>query len=173
MDPGPDTLPPFMSVLNFVEARTVTREDWAAYAQIRFGLSDRLSLIAGGRYQSEDQLDEAVQFFFIPSSQRTDDTKFTWKLGLDYSATENNMLYGLVSTGWKNGGTNPGALNGAIDVPVAFQPAEVIAYEIGTVIGPIRVQGKDAETVTFHFMAMWRRQADGSWRILSFVGQPD
>ena len=132
MDPGPDTLPPFMSVLNFVEARTVTREDWAAYAQIRFGLSDRLSLIAGGRYQSEDQLDEAVQFFFIPSSQRTDDTKFTWKLGLDYSATENNMLYGLVSTGWKNGGTNPGALNGAIDVPVAFQPAEVIAYEIGT-----------------------------------------
>ncbi len=48
-----------------------------------------------------------------------------------------------------------------------------IAYEIGTVIGPIRPRGKDTETVTFHFMAMWRRQADGSWRILSFVGQPE
>ena len=48
-----------------------------------------------------------------------------------------------------------------------------IAYEIGTVIGPIRPRDKDAETVTFHFMAMWRRQADGSWRILSFVGQSE
>ncbi len=48
-----------------------------------------------------------------------------------------------------------------------------IAYEIGTVIGPIRPRGKDTETVSFHFMAMWRRQADGSWRILSFVGQSE
>ncbi len=132
MDPGPDTLPPFNSVLNFVEARTVSREDWAAYGQVTFRPTDRLSILLGGRYQSERQLDEALQFFFIPSSLRTDDTNFTWKVGLDFSATENNLLYGLVSTGWKNGGTNPGALNGAIDVPVVFQPAEVMAFEIGS-----------------------------------------
>jgi iron complex outermembrane receptor protein len=132
MDPGPDTLPPFQSVLNFVEARTVSREDWAAYGQVRFRPTDRFSILLGGRYQSERQLDEALQFFFIPSSQRTDDTNFTWKVGLDFHATDNNLLYGLISTGWKNGGTNPGALNGAIDVPVAFKPAEVISYEIGS-----------------------------------------
>ena len=131
-NPGPDTLPPFQSVLNFVEARTVSREDWAAYGQVRFHLNDRVSVLAGGRYQEEDQRDEAVQFFFIPSSQKLSDDEFTWKLGVDFKVTDDNLLYALISTGWKNGGTNPGALNGAIDVPVVFQPAEVTSYEIGS-----------------------------------------
>lgn len=131
-NPGPDTLPPFASVLNFVEARTVSREDRATYGQVRYRPSERITLIAGGRYQSEKQLDEAVQFFFIPSSQKLEDNKFTWKLGLDFNVTDTNLLYGLASTGWKNGGTNPGALNGAINVPVEFKPAEVTSYEIGS-----------------------------------------
>jgi len=132
MNPGPDTLPPFMSVLNFVEARTVTREDTALYGQVRYHFNDRYTLTAGARYQEEDQLDESLQFFFIPSSQSLKDDKTTWKLGLDINLTDRNLLYGLVSTGWKNGGTNPGALNGAISVPIVFQPAEVTSFEIGT-----------------------------------------
>jgi uncharacterized protein (TIGR02246 family) len=47
-----------------------------------------------------------------------------------------------------------------------------VAYEIGTVAGPVRFRGQAAETVTFHFMAMWQRQADGVWRVKYFVGQP-
>ena len=131
-DPGPITLPPFQSVLNFVEARTVTREDWATYAQARFHVGERATIVAGGRYQTEHQLDEAVQFFSIPSSQTLDNNKFTWKLGLDYQLTGDHLLYGLISTGWKNGGTNPGALNGAVNVPVVFQAAEVSALELGS-----------------------------------------
>jgi len=131
-DPGPDTLPPFNSVLNFVEARTVTREDRAAYGQVRFRASEQITVTVGGRYQSEDQLDEAVQFFFMPSSQILDDDEFTWKLGVDFNPTDTNLIYGLISTGWKNGGTNPGALGGAIDVPIEFMPAEVTSFEIGS-----------------------------------------
>ena len=131
-DPGPDTLPPFQSVLNFVEARTVSREDLAVYAQTRFHLHDRLSMIIGARYQFEDQLDEAVQFFSIEYRPRLSDNAFTWKAGLDFDVTENNLLYALISTGWKNGGSNPGALYGAIDVPVVFQPAEVTSIEMGS-----------------------------------------
>ncbi len=138
-DPGPDTLPPFMSVLNFVEARTVTREDWAVYGQFTFRLTDRLALTTGGRYQEEDQKDEAVQFFTCPFSptcptvQTTNDQEFTWKVGLDVDLTENSLLYGLVSTGWKNGGTNPGALNpDTIQVPLEFKPEELTSYEIGS-----------------------------------------
>ncbi len=131
-DPGPVTLPPFQSVLNFVEARTVTREDWAVYAQARFHVGDRTTIVAGGRFQSEDQLDEALQFFSIASSQSLDDDKFTWKLGLDYRLSADHLLYGLISTGWKNGGTNPGALNGAINVPLVFRPAEVTSFELGS-----------------------------------------
>ncbi|MGE0129669.1 MAG: SgcJ/EcaC family oxidoreductase [Blastocatellales bacterium] len=48
-----------------------------------------------------------------------------------------------------------------------------VAYEIGTIAGPVRPQGKAAQTVTFHFMAMWRRQGDGSWRLWHFVGRPE
>jgi len=47
-----------------------------------------------------------------------------------------------------------------------------VAYELGTVIGPIRPIDGQPLTVTFHFMALWRRQADGAWRIAHLVGAP-
>ncbi len=131
-NPNAMTLPPFMSVLNFVEARTVTREDLAGFAQVDFKLTDSVTARAGLRYQDEEQLDESVQFFFIPATLTLKDHKYTWKLGLDFNVTEDNLLYGLVSTGWKNGGANPGALSGAIQVPIVFQPAEVTSFEIGS-----------------------------------------
>lgn len=132
MNPSVVTLPPFMSVLNFVEARTVTRRDSAFYAQFTLHLNERLAITAGGRYQEEDQKDEALQFFTVQSEQNTKDSQFTWKVGLDFDLTDNNLLYGLVSTGWKNGGTNPGALNGALQVPVVFQPEDLTSFEIGS-----------------------------------------
>jgi len=134
-DPSPITLPPFQSVLNFVEARTVTREDWATYAQARFHVGERATIVAGGRYQSEDQLDEALQFFTIPSSQTLDNNKFTWKLGLDYQLTGDHLLYGLISTGWKNGGTNPGALNGDCCISVRLRKSAIHGRGPGAVRG--------------------------------------
>jgi iron complex outermembrane receptor protein len=131
LNPSPTTLPPFNSVLNFVEARTVTRNDTAIYGQSTFRLDDRFALTAGLRYQRELQKDEALQFFTIQSTQYTQDHKPTWKIGLDVNLTKENLLYGLVSTGWKNGGTNPGAIN-ATQVPLTFQPEEVTAFEIGS-----------------------------------------
>ncbi len=131
-NPSVETLPPFMSVLNFVEARTVTRKDLAAFGQLSIRLNDLVTARAGVRYQDEEQLDEAVQFFILPSSQALEDDAFTWKLGLDFNLTDQNLLYGLVSTGWKNGGTNPGALTGAIQVPIVYQPAEVTSFEVGS-----------------------------------------
>jgi ketosteroid isomerase-like protein len=50
---------------------------------------------------------------------------------------------------------------------------EDIAYEIGTVAGPVRAKGGVAQTITFHFMGMWRRQGDGTWRLTYLVGQPE
>ncbi len=134
-NPGPDTLPPpfidVTSVLNFVEARTVTRKDKAAYAQFTIHATDRLAITAGGRYQEEEQKDHAVQFWFIESQLKTNDEKFTWKARVDYDLGDDHLLYGLISTGWKNGGTNPGAVN-AIEVPLEFKPEEVTSFEIGS-----------------------------------------
>ena len=47
------------------------------------------------------------------------------------------------------------------------------AYEVGTVVGPLRVGDAEPAIVVFHFMAHWKRQADDAWRIEYFVGQPE
>ena len=124
------TLPPFASDLNFTEVRTVTREDYAFYGQATFRMNEMFAVTAGVRYQDEDQLDETSQFFGIFGDGRrtTNDSEVTWKAGIDVHLTEDNLIYGLVSTGWKNGGSgSPGIFK-----PDRFAPEEVTAYEIGT-----------------------------------------
>ena len=125
-----EILPPFVSDLNFNETRTVTREDYAFYGQATYRLNDMFAVTAGVRYQDEDQLDETSQFFGIFGDGRrtTNASKVTWKAGIDVHLTENNLVYGLVSTGWKNGGSgSPGIFK-----PDQFAPEEVTAYELGT-----------------------------------------
>lgn len=134
-NPSVATLPPFMSVLLFQEVRELEREDQALYAQGTYQFSDRVAVTAGLRWQDEDQRDFGSQFFAIFGGfdQRTDDSKVTWKAGVDFTLTDDNLLYGLISTGWKNGGTNPGAItNGAIFLGPAFAPEELTSFEIGS-----------------------------------------
>ncbi len=123
-----ETLPPFRSDLNFTEYRTVTRKDYAAYGQGTYRLNDRLAVTAGLRYQDEDQLDVGGAFFGTRPDRTTDASKVTWKAGVDIELTNDSLIYGLVSTGWKNGGSN----SGGIVLPTEFEPEEVTAYEIGT-----------------------------------------
>lgn len=134
-NPSVETLPPFQSALNFNETRTVSRKDKAVYGQATFRLNDKFALTGGLRYQDEKQNDSGEQFFgiFGPFNRDTDDSKLTWKIGVDVNLTDDNLLYGLISTGWKNGGTNPGAITGgAIFLDVDFAPEEVTAFEIGS-----------------------------------------
>ena len=122
-----ETLPPFRSDLNFTEFRTVTREDYAVYGQGTYRLNDTFSITAGVRYQDEDQFDEGGAFFSTRPDRTTKASKVTWKVGVDVNLTEDNLVYGLVSTGWKNGGSQ----GGGIFLPMQFQPEEVTAFELG------------------------------------------
>ena len=63
------------------------------------------------------------------ASRPTNASKVTWKVGADVHLTEDNLIYGLVSTGWKNGGSSS---SGAIFKPEQFAPEEVTAFELGT-----------------------------------------
>jgi ketosteroid isomerase-like protein len=47
-----------------------------------------------------------------------------------------------------------------------------VAYEIGTIAGPVRAKGQTVKLVTFHFMGMWQLQEDGAWRLSYLVGRP-
>jgi iron complex outermembrane receptor protein len=133
-NPSVETLPPFQSVLNFTEERTVSREDIAVYGQATFSPTERLAITAGIRWQEEEQTDAGAQFFgiFGPFSRETNDDAVTWKLGVEYNLSDDSMIYALASTGWKNGGTNPGAITGgAALLPIGYEPEEVTAFEVG------------------------------------------
>ncbi len=131
-DPSPETLPPFVVPLEFVEDRTVSRRDSALYGQVVYRLAPHWALTFGGRLQNDRSTDRATQFWFVDSRQRLEDDAFTWKVGTDVALGDDHLLYLSAATGWKNGGANPGARRGALDVPVEFAPEEVTAFELGT-----------------------------------------
>jgi iron complex outermembrane receptor protein len=132
-NPSPESLPPFEVPLEFVEDRTLTRRDAAAFAQAAYRLSRRWAVTVGGRYQRDRATDITTQFWVIDSRQRLSDSALTWKAGVDLRLDDDHLLYFLASTGWKNGGNNPGALDsGALDVPIQFAPEEVRSLELGS-----------------------------------------
>jgi len=52
-----------------------------------------------------------------------------------------------------------------------LQVAGDVAYELGSIVGPVQPKGDSARVMSFHFMAQWRKQADGNWRLTYLVGQ--
>lgn len=56
--------------------------------------------------------------------------KTTWRLGIDYDVTPDNLLYASVSTGFRSGGFNSG--QGPAALQPTFAPETVTAYEIGS-----------------------------------------
>jgi iron complex outermembrane receptor protein len=56
--------------------------------------------------------------------------KTTWRLGLDYKATEDNLIYASVSTGFRSGGFNSG--QGPAALQPTFNPETVTAFEVGS-----------------------------------------
>lgn len=131
-DPTPTNLPPFTPPLEFVEDRTLTRWDGAAYGQLSIRVRPRLQLVAGGRWQNDRSRDRTTQFWFVDSEQRVEDSETTWRLAANLGLGDGHLLHAAVASGWKNGGLNPGALvGGAVDVPPTFEPEEVTTVEVG------------------------------------------
>ncbi len=56
--------------------------------------------------------------------------KVTYRVGLDYQATDDNLLYASVSSGFRSGGFNSG--QGPAALQPTFQPETVTAFEVGS-----------------------------------------
>jgi iron complex outermembrane recepter protein len=56
--------------------------------------------------------------------------KVTWRAGLDYQMTDDNLLYASVSTGFRSGGFNSGQNQAALTP--TFAPEKVLAFEVGS-----------------------------------------
>lgn len=99
----------------------------------RYALTDRLSLIAGLRYEYEERSLTSAGTVVQPAAPGpritydTDLSEVSGRLGLEYDLSENALLYAGVSRGVKSGGFT--TYNATSATP--FKPEIVWAYEAG------------------------------------------
>lgn len=116
----------------------------SGFAQTYIDLTDKLKLQAGIRYTHEKtDMDAAIERYatdeftggeFLPdlsiaASGKKSWSNFGWKVGLDYQATPDHLLYGYWARGFKSGG-----FVGRIGVPQdvgPYDPEYVDTFEIG------------------------------------------
>jgi iron complex outermembrane receptor protein len=114
---------------------------YAGFAQVSQSVSDAVRLIGGLRYTSEKhKLNGMISSVNLtpggpvasvePFGGDKTFTATTWKAGVEYDLSDDNMLFATVSTGFKSGGINqePETAPGNN----AFQPERLTAYELGS-----------------------------------------
>lgn len=124
-------------------------KQYAAFANLDYELFDGLTLSAGARisrveYNYRDRSDATLLSGFVADANRADtkETPITPKFAIEYKPSDNLLLYGSVSKGFRPGGVNTplpatctqaqldriGYSNGA---PNDFSSDSVWSYEIG------------------------------------------
>lgn len=125
-------------------------DSYALFAQLSYDLTDRLTVTGGVRHtwDKKNQSREIggivgfsnnIQFMSgaigpqAPDSGSVDFSEFTYRVSLDYSVTDNNMLFASYARGYKSGGFdfNGGQIVG-VDDQVPYNPEFVDAFEVGS-----------------------------------------
>jgi iron complex outermembrane receptor protein len=100
----------------------------AAFGQITYNLTEKLRLTAGARISRErktaTQYVDATVANGVEGKGSKTWTAFTPKVGIDYSITDDVMLYASVTKGFKSGGFNESATD-------LFDPEYIWSYEAG------------------------------------------
>ena len=122
----------------------LNRDSSAVYGEMYFDLSDQTTFTAGGRYSEYRIHDYAYSSLLdlqgaaagnysgikpAPTHRQFEGDKFTYKLGLDHSLNDNQMVYATYSTGFKPGGTNPTDADDG--TPSLYDPEIVNVFEVG------------------------------------------
>jgi iron complex outermembrane recepter protein len=114
------------------EDRDMTIENYAAFGEVTYPLTDALDLTAGARYTIDRRTYEAdyfTAFGVVPDARDIDDDYATGRLALSYALTPETNVYGIYSRGYKPAGFNDFAIQPADTAP--YEPARVNAFEIG------------------------------------------
>ena len=115
--------------------QTTTREDKAVFGEVDIKLSDRLSLLLGGRYY---EVDRYISYFvekplgypnnFTPDRTAVDDG-FIPKVGFQYDVSDNMMVWSVYSEGYRVGGTN--RARGTPTLPIEYGQDIIENFEVG------------------------------------------
>jgi len=128
---------------NQIEAQT---KSISAFGELGYAITENLKITAGARWtQDKKEFDETFQFLFLGPNPVPDPlgpvaidnkyTKFTPKLGLDYSvdwaSVDSMMLYFSATRGFKSGGYNGINITNNDIARIAYGPEENTTFELG------------------------------------------
>ncbi|WP_296048188.1 TonB-dependent receptor [uncultured Alteromonas sp.] len=127
----------------FLGSDSITKFDQTSYAvfgQFDFYITDQLTAIAGARV-TRDEVDTDVlqqqRNYFVSIGGATgrfidsiDNTNLSWKVGLNYQAKDDVMLFGTIGQGYKGPGFNTENL-GLEEVPFAVEDEVSTTIEAG------------------------------------------
>ncbi|MBB6253093.1 TonB-dependent receptor [Nitrospirillum iridis] len=107
----------------------VDTDSYAAFGQVTANLTDRLAVIAGGRYTMDQK---HLSAYYNAAAIQRDDTfvRFTPKTGLTYKITADTLAYFTYSEGFKAGGYN-GLAGSVAQINAPFRPEVTEAKEAG------------------------------------------
>ncbi|MDX1294500.1 MAG: TonB-dependent receptor, partial [Hyphomonas sp.] len=123
-------------------------ESFAVFGEGYYDVTDDLQLTVGLRY-TDDQKEQKIVPTALVAPQapgvdpresqgllKADFQEITGRIGFDYTAdldfTDDTLIYGFYSKGYKGGGINPPQPEGASLFPQTFDPEFINSYEIGT-----------------------------------------
>jgi len=120
-----------ISALNFTLPTAefdVEQESYAPYAQgtYSFDSVEGLNLTIGLRYTT-DKIDGRSGAGGVPHDTELKSEAVTYTIGLDYK-TENHLIYGKISRGYKSGGFSATAVTPEL---YTYDPEYVLNYEVG------------------------------------------
>jgi iron complex outermembrane receptor protein len=112
----------------------------AGFANVAWHITDAFDVIGGLRYTHEKKSFGYGRFtpegapapgFEVLNTvvSRYNDGRWDWSISADYDVTEDVMVYGSVSTGYRSGGNTPRPF--APDQALPFGPESVTNYEVG------------------------------------------
>ena len=109
-----------------------TVDSYAGYAQANFHFTDQIFATAGGRYSKDKKEADYNQVanLFLRTVRANEsltlpdinDSRFTYRLGLNYEPTKDMLFFATYSTGYKSAGYNSGAGSPAVTQPVVPGP---------------------------------------------------
>lgn len=133
---GDSSEPLYLNFLTFNNFLVYLPEEklnsYAAYAQLRYHLTDQLRLTVGGRFTRDWKsysLDAATLGVHTLLSGKDHWDAFTPRVALDYTPNDTSLVYASVSRGFKSGGYN--TLPDVSLPPNKFNPEYVWNYEAG------------------------------------------
>lgn len=109
---------------------------FAAYGELEYRFGERWSAIAGARYYDYDKTDTIINnninilgLGLQDGAYDSDDSGTNLKFGLNYTPTDNLLVYATASEGFRIGGTNTAP--GIPEENVSYGPDSLWNYELG------------------------------------------